>query len=274
MAIFFVGGSQRSGTTLLQTVLCQDPEVNPLIQEAKYLRHLLSGYQFGRQMFDRETKDYFVDLDQYRNFNSRIVRSFLKNTLSIYKPARHLVLREPHLTMLFPELAELLPRAKFVCVVRDPRDVIASMVRVGQKLGTHAASDAMGRLFQARDMTALSRHVMSFYRPVIKNAADGLRGRLLFLRYEDLVAEPGAAVQKLRGFTGIALGTYDAATEPDTGRVNYRQLDEYRSAWSTEQYTGKVTDSRIGAHAEVLDEAECLEIAKQCAGFMHRFGYG
>ena len=188
MALFFIGGSQRSGTTMLQTILCQDESVNPLIQEPKYFRHLISAYKFGKDSFKGETRDYFTDMAEYTAFNTRIVRSFLKQTRALFPGTKHLVLREPHLTMLFPELAELLPAARFICVVRDPRDVIASMIEVGQRLDHPSLNqDVMARLFRSRDMAAISRHFLSFYKPVLRCRQPGFRRRLHFLRYEELV---------------------------------------------------------------------------------------
>lgn len=274
MGYFFVGGGQRSGTTLLQTILCQDPSVNPLIQEAKYLRHLVQAYKFGKMHYETETRDYFRDAAAYEQYNARIVRDFLKNTRTLFPKARHLVLREPHLTMLFPELGALLPRAKFLCVVRDPRDVIASMIRVGEKLDAQGAKgDSMARLFTSHDMAALSRHYLSFYAPALGARQPGFRARLLVLRYEDLVREPAQEVEKLRAFTGIRLADFDPDKDPDTGRVDHGKGSQYQRAWKTEHDGRKITDATIGTFADTLKPEEIAAVQEHCKGFMSKLRY-
>ena len=41
MTYFFIGGCPRSGTTLLQNIICSNTKVNPLIGEVGYLYHLV-----------------------------------------------------------------------------------------------------------------------------------------------------------------------------------------------------------------------------------------
>ncbi len=56
MSVFFVGGINRSGTTLFQSILCSDSDTNPLIHEASYLRSIVDAYISGQQKFDEHNK--------------------------------------------------------------------------------------------------------------------------------------------------------------------------------------------------------------------------
>lgn len=274
MSYLFVGGSQRSGTTLLQTILCQDDTVNPLVPEAKYLRHLVAAYRFGKQTFASETHAYFRDLQGYVQFNRNLVSLMLEQARALYAGATHLCLREPHLTQYFPELYELLPDVRFICIVRDPRDVIASMVEVGMRLAQDGlAGDAMARLFTSRRMTDLSAHYLSFYAPAVRYNVQGFRARCPFIRYEDLVERPAEFLGRLRELTGLALADYDPARAPDTGQVDYQRAGHYQRAWNSALYTSKVEDSRIGRYRDVLTHEEVAEVERCCAEFMRRFHY-
>ena len=274
MGWIFVGGSQRGGTTLLQTILCQDAEANPLIQEAKYLRHLVGAYRFGKAQFQIETKDYFRDVDSYLAFNRKLLRAFLENTLSLFPGKKHLVLREPHLTMYFPELSELLPRARFVCVIRDPRDVIASMIEVGRKMKAQGTTgDAMARLFIGRNMEQLSQHVLSFYEPLFQRSATALRERLHFLRYEDLVQHPDQQLEIMRRVTGLRLAGIDPHADPDLGKVDHGRGSAYQRAWKTEKDGKGIADDSIGRYRKVLESEEIAAIERLCTRLMTRFNY-
>ena len=274
MSSIFVGGSQRSGTTLLQTLLCQDETVNPLIGEAKYLRHLLVAYRFGKMNFSTETKDYFHDPAAYRLFNRNLLSLFLEQTRALYPRASHLVLREPHLTMYFPDLHELVPDALFICIVRDPRDAVASMIDVGEKLTAGGqAQDAMARLFASRRIDAICAHYLSFYAPAFAARSETFRRRCAFVRYEDLVQRPAEYLGRLRALTGLALANCDPARAPDTGRVDYSAAGDYQRAWNTPLSGSKVEDSQIGRYRNVLQPGEVSDIERNCAPLIQRFSY-
>jgi hypothetical protein len=275
MATVFVGGSQRSGTTLVQTILCRSSGANPMVGEVKYLRQMVQAYAFGKRMFGSETNDYFDNPEELRRFHGGLLESFLAHARARFKSS-HLVLKEPHLTMVFPELAELVPEARFVCVVRDPRDVIASMIEVGQKLAASGIkNEAMADTFARRNMREMCKHYLSFYLPALRSASAEFMARSLFLRYEDLAQAPEAALETLTKFTGLDLGGFDAAREdPGTGKVDFQSVNDYRKAWVTELYGKKISESRIGAFRKVLKPKEVAEIAQHCRGIMQRFRYG
>lgn len=272
MTSFFVGGSQRSGTTLLQSLLCEDASTNPHIFEAGFLRAMVSAYQFGKSSMDGSTAHYFADEPALREFSARWVGEFLEATRAAYAPAEHLVLKEPHLTMLFPELAELVADARFLVILRDPRDTIASMVDVGRK---QAALDgpAAQSLFVRRNMVELSHHYKSFYAPVVNCTAEAFRARTAFVKYEALVCQPEVELKKIRDFTGLALDGLDPASTPTETLVVDESVPVESDAWATHLHGKGVSADSLGRYASVLTAEEIVAIEHECADVLQMFKY-
>lgn len=191
--LVLVGGAPRAGTTMLEALVCSGDGVNNIIAECSYFSQLIAAYDQGRRSFGNHTKYYFDSLDEFRDYNRGIVSGFLERTAARLGHPAILALKDPMLTARFALVAELLPATKFVIISRDPRDAVASRVRVlvrGQK-GAPASPAQIDQYCNAYNG--------------IYNAAADLRERLphavCLVNYETLVAS--------RDFSPIAsfLGT-------------------------------------------------------------------
>ena len=98
-------GNSKSGTTVIAALLAEYGDLTVTLDFWPRLRRpsTLAAVHAGRVPFDR-----FV-----RRFRADFARD---------------VVKDPHLTFLYPQLAERFPRARFVMVMRDPRDNIRSIL--------------------------------------------------------------------------------------------------------------------------------------------------
>lgn len=271
MAYIFVGGSQRTGTSIAQQMLCQLPSANPYVYEASFLRLLVSCYTEPRNNFNNNHASYFEDVQSLRRFCSGVVHAFLENAQRRLNNCEHLILKEPHLTLYWPYLYELVPKAKFLMMVRDPRDAIASMVSVGER------QKALGQkyLFADRDIPQMCNHFLSFYKPAFGVETEAFRNQLAVVHYEELVGDPGQTMRDIANFTGLPFDQIDTSAHPEHGHVTNDQItsDSVYSPWATEVSGKKLSKGRVGNYANVLTDAEIAEVEENCSDFFGWFGY-
>lgn len=271
MAYVFVGGSQRTGTSIAQQMLCQLPGANPYLYEASFLRQLVTVYADARNNFNANYSSYFGDLQNLRNFNSGVVHAFLENTAQCVGSVQHLILKEPHLTVVWPYLFELVPEAMFLMLVRDPHDAIASMVQVGEK----QKQAGQNYLFVKRDIRGLCQHFLSFYQPAFDVKDEKFRSQLAVVHYEELVGDASQTMRDIALFTGLPFDQIDLNTRPDDGYVKqeHTTASPLYSPWVTEVSGKAVSRSRVGNYRNVLTEKDIAIINQECAEFIGWFGY-
>ena len=273
MKNIFIGGSQRSGTTLLQLLLCQCDQVNPMIHEAHTLFHYVQAYRLGKNRFGSEGKDYFPSESAFLNFNRQWFKDFIHSVSGMYSDTQFLVLKNPHLTRYFVELSELSDDMLFIVIVRDPRDVIASLIQVGKRLNQQDYSSTGAQPYLTRDITRMSENLLSTYLPLFTEQARAMRARLRIIRYENLVQNTPSVLQELGEFCGLSLSSIDSAEVMNTGNFSLDKRTDYSKAWNSGNFGKAVDSSRIGRYKQELSQNEIAEVEKICADFMQQFGY-
>ena len=269
MTVFFVGGAPRSGTTLLSAVLSGDDSTNPLLGEAKYFRLMIEAYRAGKANFDALTKYYFADATAFREFHRSWVLAFLDEVLAQYRPATNLVIKEPILTHAFPLVFELVEDAKFLIMVRDPRDIVASLAEVRERALRAQRHD----LPMPQNASEAVKQLKAIYHANLACQRAGFAERVLYVKYESLVRAPAPEVERLRRFTGLALAAFDAGSAWPHSATFLADPIRARSPWTSSLWGKPVTATRIGRHREVLSAEDSAMIEAECAVIFRRFDY-
>jgi Sulfotransferase family len=248
-----VSGFPRSGTTLLQALLCTDPAAGPLLGEA-FLPYRIATVLGEETAAWRDDSRYFYRSPAAMAARfARIIDDYVDGCAAMYNHPQKLVFKAPRVLDRFATLQLLRPRDRFVAIIRDPRDIFASMHAMHRRAGTAGQLD-WGALAEELEHSYLTAH----------------RQGVLVVRYEDLVTDPQAIAVQRRTVLGF--------------RVDHEQLwkhcefDLLASSASSQRHArsdgwGKpITADRVGAHQQ-LPRAARAAVVRGCARVMKRFRY-
>lgn len=208
---FFILGSARSGTTLLQQMLDSDPHVMVPI-ESKLIMHLKAYYQHEKEWNDNKIDQLLDDLYKERHFKQywQLDRDTLRKALlainkkemnfanicrTIYltfhsiHPKEKIQLigdKNPVYALFVPELMEIFPEAKFIHLVRDPRPVALSSVAAFQDKDIYYYAAAW------KKVNAEIGHAKSMY-----------PAKFYLVKYEELISDTERVMRGVCDFLGI-----------------------------------------------------------------------
>jgi hypothetical protein len=209
-APFFIVGNDRSGTTMLRLVLDRGPDV-AIPPESMFLADFEPVRRRG-ELADPARAAAFLE-EVWRHPKVRLwrlpgsppavpegltheqaYRFAVETPFRAYAAGegkRRFADKTPLYLRYVDVLAEIWPDARFVVLVRDGRDVALSVTTVP---------------FGANNVWGAARAWATGIR-LGREAERRHPGKVVSLRYEDLVADPAAHVRRLCGFLGLA---YDA----------------------------------------------------------------
>lgn len=187
----FIGGMPRSGTTLLRMMLDSHPNI-ACGPELRVLPALARLSRETKAFYGGVLNDHYgVAPDDLNGAFRDLFTSFLLPYARKRGKAR-IAEKTPANVLHFGELQELFPDCCCVHVMRDGRDVVASLMQIDWK------DERTGeRLDITRDPAAAAASWAA-------HVGRGIEGgpRVFQLRYEDLIAAPARALTTLLAFLG------------------------------------------------------------------------
>ena len=169
------------------------------------------AYNTRAPRWQRE-RDDFVLSDRYREAWLGSVRSFVldgaRARFPDLGPDGYLVIKEPNGSLGAPLLVEALPESRVILLVRDPRDVVASLLDAKSEGGWVAGRAASGADNSPAnvDPDAFVREQATLYAGSLgkaKEAYDAHEGRKTVVRYEDLRADTPGELGRIYAALGI-----------------------------------------------------------------------
>ena len=194
----FIVGSPRSGTTWLQLMLGSHPSVcatAELTLYDKYLAPWLDAWKAEVRMTE-EGKCYLGmpvlwDEAEFHSFLSGFLQTAYSKMLSTKPEASHILDKHPGYSQFVGTIQHFIPQARFIHLIRDGRDVAASLFAASRQL----------RWFARRP---LYDYAQVWKRQVLAaRKAGAFKNHYLEVRYEDLSASPTATLKTVFDFCGL-----------------------------------------------------------------------
>ncbi len=150
----FLVGCPRSGTTWLQKLLASHPKIHS--GEESHFFSLYVGPQL-RAWKDQKTHHFnagmghaagppaYFEENEFIMILKNYLLTLLKPLIEPLQPGELFLEKTPSHALFIPEIKELLPDSRFIHILRDPRDVVVSIMAASKGWGaTWAPSRAGG----------------------------------------------------------------------------------------------------------------------------------
>ncbi len=284
----FAAGQAKSGTTLLMALLDGHPQLLVLPEETAYFPTALNKYgsRGRRAQFDYLTKESLsrvlfggpgewekVDYGHFpaAEFRDRFQRAAFdkenaeKDLLVIMMEAYAATLRVPLDSIarwiektpanrrFIPQILHRFPKAKILLTLRDPRGILAAQI-------------ALERTRRTREFSVYYcvSHWLQGARLALRAAAGELPA--LTTRYEDLVADPAGAMERVCDFLGVSFERDIVLRPTKAGKF-------WGGNSASEREFSAITAERAHSWREELSKDELGWVEWHCGELMEKVGY-
>jgi hypothetical protein len=277
----FILGHGRSGTTITATLLSHLPRVRisketgyisqniPLLKDISNPESLRQLVGIVNKWLTVSQPDYLASIDGFQRFCGRYDihggAAFIHYIwqLDSSKPWHELTFigdNTPLYIMAIPAIQEIMPDAKFIHVVRDPRDVVTSTLKM-----RFGADDPV--------IAALEWHIVLGCWLLAERIIPA--DRRMECRYEDLCTTPQEAMIRLAKFVNhTEVEAIKAFT--DHASAGAKQKTGFESVAAVEHHmrlTQPVVTSRIGRYKTELSPKQIQKIEAIAQYGMLAYGY-
>ena len=194
-SLVFAGGAPRSGLTLLRAILNAHPQIFCGPDSGVLPGLSIQWRDIAAQLGDLHEDHFSISRQDVRDNFARAISSVLdQSPAALGKDV--IVEKTPLNVLTFEDLAALFPKAKFIHVVRDGRDVAASL------LGRDWRNPHTGAPFPHVTDAGAAADYWNGLAALGQKARETINDpkRFLTLRYEDLAARPKRTIKALFEF--------------------------------------------------------------------------
>lgn len=268
--IVCITGAPRTGTHLLNSLLCASARVPPMMGEALPVIDMLATWKRASGHYQSHGDSLGVSQPQLADLYAEWLKGLAARMAERFA-ADIAVFRGPLLAQHIAELLSLLQRCglpyRVISMVRWPPDAVASLAVWSAKL---KASGKGGPIVEDSSPAALARFWRQYYVDLLRLASDQPLDRMgiRVVRYEDLVGAPEVAAGALGSFIGLDLASLDTNLGWQNSLVPYTEaLGEF----VTPLYGRAVSSRSIGEGRRTFSESEIADILQICRDIVERY---
>lgn len=216
----FIVGAARSGTTWLHNMIADHPQVAALrgVELTVFPRYLsIPVSQYRAERADMLAGRWRLGLgaiwdeERFARHVRDLIADAYGDVLATRPEATHILDKHPNSSRYMDLIAEWLPSARFVHVIRDGREVAVSAMSVNKRVG-HSAGE-IGQA--ARDWNEFTRKAMI--------AGRRLGDRYLEVRYDRLRSGGANALREVFAHCGLPVTDEQLGTVVASNDISRRQ---------------------------------------------------
>lgn len=193
----FIGGAPRSGLTLLRVILDAHSSIS-CGPDVGHVALSMTAADFEATLGGLHREHFFLEPATVRENFAQTIAAPMERRAQEHGKKRWAD-KTAFSILVFEQLAKLFPDAQFIHVVRDGRDLAASLIERRWRAPSGALFD------QCASAAGAGRYWASIVsRGLAAESAAALAGRILRIRYEDIAAKPAETVQAICAYVGVA----------------------------------------------------------------------
>ncbi len=255
-------GAPRSGVGLLAALLDAHPRLASGPDLPCLITILRQWRELERSLGASHSRHFGLQPSRRRSAFRAAIESLLRPRLQLTGKRRFVI--QTFAGVVCPELfQELFPQARFVLVLRDPRDVTASLMRCDWRVSGQSA-----RLPCTTSAQRAAAQWLESIRIALQRSRSLLAtGRMFVLRYEDLCRAPTTALGQLGRFLG------ESAPSPCVTVESAALVTASLHNPNPPLRTGRITGESVGRWTRELDEVDLAVIERIGGHVMAGLGY-
>ncbi len=251
---FFITGCPRSGTTLLQVMLNRHPSVAIPPELKLFFLYYRCPVWIRRSTIDRISADLSIDSLDPNDTVEAIYGKIVDHLGADHSGPFFLGDKTPEYAYRLDWIDQVFPASRWVFMVRDPRDVVASLTSVPWLRFNVCGAASLWSKTQA----------------CLWNAAKRWPDRIHWLRFEDLAKEPERELVQLLEFLGCSCDSH-VLRRMLTCNSSDQNAFPSRETWK-QRALGPLDHRRVsawtGESRAMADQVESI-----CHDEMSKFGY-
>jgi len=297
LPLVFIGGCPRSGTTLMKRILDAHsdifcgPEFGHLRAISELYKRMSQGIESGRITQYASKNELNIFIRQFiLNFFQKVAND---NNVKIVAE------KTPDNVTAFCTLHELFPNAKFIHVIRNPLDVVASYQRVGLRMIVNQSEESHPKPYLSTQISRLKsflferkkknqeeeKTVFNSVSLAAKNwkqqvyfprrfgetfNSKSFQSNYLEVRYEDLVTNTEETVRQLCDFVGVSFEMGMLQLDRDLAGDSQVFGNKF---YTKDEYISKISENKVGRWEDYLSPEEIKSVVEETEFYLIKYGY-